>query len=138
VIKLRQILRKDFLVSDPIEYYFLEDLRIGGQMIWGDPGYMLFGKKRHLAKEYVALARAGRWEEARVKWDLLNPIRDFFADIFLWPLMRTGAYAGALGDMKVISGLIGLKAGPMLPPMPLVSGQRKEEIAARLKELGVI
>lgn len=136
-IKLRNILRKDFITSDPFEYFFLEDLRLGGQVCWGELSYILYGKKRHLVREYYDLALQGRWEEARLKWEGLDEVREFYHDIFLWEIARSATYAGALGNIKAWYEAIGLKAGPILPPVAEPSAKRREEIAARLHEIGV-
>ena len=136
-IKLRKILRPDFITADPFEYFFLEDLRLGGQVVWGELSYLLYGKKRPFAKQYYDLALAGRWEEARVKWEQLDEVRELYHDLFLWEIARTATYAGALGNLKAWYEAIGLKAGPILPPVPDISPARKEEIAAKLRAIGV-
>lgn len=136
-IKLRQILPPDFITSDPFEYFFLDDLRVGGQVVWGELSYILYGKKRHLARDYYNLARAGRWEDARTAWEGLHDVREFYHDLFIWEIAKSATYAGALGNIKAWYEAIGLKAGPILPPVAEPSAQRKEEIAARLREIGV-
>lgn len=136
-VKLRNLMRDDFITSDPFEYFFLEDLRLGGQVVWGELSYILYGKKRHLAREYYELARKGRWEEARAKWEGLNDVREFYHDLFIWEISRTATYAGALGNIKAWYEAIGLKAGPVLPPIAETPPARKEEIASRLREIGV-
>lgn len=136
-IKLRSLLRKDFIVSDPFEYFYLDDLRLGGQCVWGELSYMLFGKKRGLARDYINLARAGRWEEARAKWDGLEEVREYYHDLFIWNIAKTATYAGALGNLKAWFEAIGLKAGPVIPPVANLSRERKEEIAAHLRKIGI-
>lgn len=136
-IKLRSLMPPDFITADPFEYFFLDDLRLGGQVVWGELSYILYGKKRHLAREYYELARQGRWEEARPKWEGLSEVRELYHDLFIWEIARTATYAGALGNMKAWYEAIGLKAGPLLPPVADVSPARREEIAARLREIGV-
>jgi 4-hydroxy-tetrahydrodipicolinate synthase len=136
-LKMRRELRKDFIVSDPFEYFYLDDLRDGGQVLWGELSYILYGKKRHLMKDYIALARAGQWEAARAKWAALAPVRQYYEDLFIWDIARTATYASALAAMKTWYEAIGLKAGPILPPVQNVSPQRAQEITARLIELGV-
>jgi len=131
------ILRKDFIVSDPSEYFFLDDLRHGGQLLWGEVSYILYGKKRHLMRAYVDLARAGKWEDAYQKWAELGPVRDFYEDLFLWEIARTATYASALGGLKAWWAAIGLKSGPMLPPVRDLAPDKAEAIKSRLKTLGV-
>ncbi|WP_211662064.1 dihydrodipicolinate synthase family protein [Neomoorella glycerini] len=136
-LKLRRELRDDFIVSEPWERFFLDDLRHGGQVIYGELSYIIYGKKRHLMKEYMDLARAGKWEEAYQKWAELRPVGDLYDDVFLWEIVKTATYASALAMMKTWYEAIGLKAGPMLPPVRDVAPERKEWLRARLKELGV-
>ena len=136
-LKLRRMLRKDFIVSDPSEYFFLDDLRHGGQLLWGEVSYILYGKKRHLMRAYVDLARAGKWEDAYEKWAELGPVREFYEDLFLWEIARTATYASALGGLKAWWEAIGLKSGPMLPPVRDLAPDKAEAIKSRLKTLGV-
>ncbi len=58
-LKLRHIMRDDFVLSDPLEPVFLDDLRRGGQVVFGELSFILYGKKRHLVTEYRALAAQG-------------------------------------------------------------------------------
>jgi 4-hydroxy-tetrahydrodipicolinate synthase len=136
-LKLRRSMRPDFIVSDPSEYFFLDDLRHGGQVVWGELSYILYGRKRHLMREYIDLARAGRWEEAYASWAALAPVRELYEDVFLWEIARTATYAGALGSLKAWYETIGLKAGPMLPPVPDWPRDKAEALAAKLRQLGV-
>jgi 4-hydroxy-tetrahydrodipicolinate synthase len=136
-LKLRRMLRPDFIISDPSEHFFLDDLRHGGQVIWGELSYILFGKKRHLMRAYIDLARAGKWEEAYQKWAELTPARQLFEDIFVWEIVRTATYAGALGSLKVWYEAIGLKAGQMLPPVRNFPPDKAQALVAKLHEIGV-
>ncbi|HTW89064.1 MAG TPA: dihydrodipicolinate synthase family protein [Candidatus Binataceae bacterium] len=136
-LKLRRALRPDFIVSDPSEYFYLDDLRHGGQVIWGELSYILYGKKRHLMRAYMDLARAGKWEEAYQKWAELTPARQLFEDIFIWEIVRTATYAGAIGSLKIWYEAIGLKAGQMLPPVRNFPRDKAEALVAKLHEIGV-
>lgn len=136
-LKIRSLMPDDFITSDPFEYFFLDDLRHGGQVVWGELSYILYGKKRHLAREYYNLAREGRWEEAYEKWNGLAEVREFYHDLFIWEIAKTATYAGALGNIKAWYEAIGLKAGPILPPVPTASPEVKAKIKARLQEIGV-
>lgn len=137
-LKMRRALRKDFIIADPSEYFFCDDLRHGGQVIWGELSYILYGKKRGLMKEYVELARAQQWEAAYQKWSALQPVREFYEDIFIWEIARTGTYASALAALKVWYGAIGLKTGPVLAPVRDIDRLSAERLIARLHDLGVI
>lgn len=136
-IKIRSMMPEGFNTMEPFEYFFLEDLRLGGTCCWGELSFMLYGKKRHLAREYVNLANAGKWEEARVKWDGLHDVREYYNDMFVWDIARTATYASALANIKAWYEAIGLKAGPILPPVADVTPQKKAEIQAKLIELGI-
>jgi 4-hydroxy-tetrahydrodipicolinate synthase len=136
-LKLRRMMRPDFIVSDPSEYFFLDDLRNGGQVIWGELSYILYGKQRHLMRGYMDLARAGKWEQAYQQWSALTPARQLFEDIFIWEIVKTATYAGAIGSLKVWYEAIGLKAGQMLPPVRNFPRDKAEALVAKLHEIGV-
>ena len=82
-LKLRSIIRDDFVLSDPIEAVFVEDLRRGGQVVFGELSYILYGKLRPLINEYRALAADGKWEEAFKVSEQLNGVREFYGEVFL-------------------------------------------------------
>lgn len=136
-IKIRSMMPEGFNTMEPFEYFFLDDLRLGGQVCWGELSYIIYGKKRHLAREYYNLALEGKWEEARVKWDGLNEVRDYYHDLFIWDIAKTATYAGSLANIKAWYEAIGLEAGPILPPVPDVTPEKKERIRSRLVQLGV-
>ena len=137
-LMIRRNMREDFIVSDPSEYWFLDDLRRGGQVVWGELSYILYGKKRHLCMDYIKLAREGKWEEAYKAWEALQDVRTYYADIFLWEIVRTATYASALSNLKAWYEVIGLKAGPVIPPVRQPAPEKKEEIATKLKSMGVV
>ncbi len=136
-LKLRNILRDDFVVSEPMEAWFADDLRRGGQVVFGELSYILYGKKRHLVDEYRALTAAGKFEEAYKVSESLNPVREFYSDVFLWEVVQTYTYASALASMKAWFEEIGLNAGPIRPPVEQCSPELKQRIHSTLKELGV-
>lgn len=136
-LMLRRGLRPDFNVMEPMESFFCDDLRQGGQVLWGELSYILYGKKRHLLREYMTLCHAQKWEEARVKSEALKDVRSYYEDIFIWEIARTGTYASALASLKVWYSAIGLKSGPVLAPVRDISPEKAEAVLAKLKELGV-
>ncbi len=136
-IKIRSLMPQGFNTMEPFEYFFLEDLRLGGQVCWGELSYMLYGKKRHLARDYYNLAMAGKWDEARVKWAGLNDVREYYHELFIWEIARSATYAGSLANIKAWYEAIGLRAGPIRPPVPDVTPQKKEEIKAKLASMGI-
>ncbi|MEL0083516.1 MAG: dihydrodipicolinate synthase family protein [Gammaproteobacteria bacterium] len=136
-LKLRNIMRDDFVLSDPLEPVFLDDLRRGGQVVFGELSYILYGKKRHLVNEYRALAAEGKWEEAYQKSEQLADVRDFYGEVFLWDVVHTFTYASALASMKAWFEEIGLQAGPIRPPVSQCSDELRQRIKTNLKEFGV-
>lgn len=137
-LRLRKMCRDDFIVSDPLEGHWLNDLREGGQVLYGAFHHILYGKKRHLLEEYTSLARAGTWEEAYKKWSQLTPIRDLVDEVMIGPTSKTFTYATTLGNVKAWYEAMGLAAGPLRSPMRQVSAEKKEWIKGRLQDLGVI
>ena len=136
-LRLRRLMRPDFIVMEPSEYWLLDEQRNGGQVLWGELSYMLYGKKRHLVKDYVRLSAEGKHEEARKAWLELDAVRTYYEEEFLWAIAATATYAGALGTLKAWYEAIGLKAGPVIPPVRSPSRERFEQVAAKLRELGV-
>ena len=136
-LKLRSIIRSDFIVADPFESVFCDDLRKGGQTVFGELSYILYGKKRHIVKDYMALSAAGKWEEAYQVSEQLNDIREFYNEVFIWDVVQTFTYASALASMKAWFEEIGLNAGPIRPPVRQCTPELRQTIHTRLKELGV-
>lgn len=137
-LKLRKICRDDFIVSDPLEGHWLNDLRHGGQVLYGAFHHILYGKKRHLLEEYTALARAGKWNEAYAIWESLTPVRDLVDEIMIGPVSATFTYATTLGNVKAWYDAMGLAAGTLRSPMRQVSAEKREWLKGRLQECGVI
>lgn len=136
-LRMRRHMRPDFIVMEPSEYWLLDEQRVGGQVLWGELSYMLYGKKRHLVKNYVRLSAEGKHEEARQAWLGLDGVRTYYEEEFLWTIAATATYAGALGTLKAWYEAIGLKAGPVIPPVRSPSRERFEQVSAKLRELGV-
>ena len=137
-LALRQEVRDDFIVSDPDEYWWLYDLRHGGQVLWGGAAHIIYGKKRPVLEEYTTLAREGKWEEAYKKWEELRPVANILSKAFMQNLSRTASYASSVAAIKAWYEAMGLKAGPMLPPVRNISPEEKEWIKEELKKTGVI
>ena len=137
-IKLRKMMRNDFVVTDPVETYWLDELRQGGQVIYGAFNHIVYGKKRNLLEEYTSLARAGKWEAAYQKRMELEPVRDLLDQVMFIPTFTTFTYATTLGMMKVWYEAIGLAAGPIRPPIRQVSQEKREWLINELKRVGVI
>jgi len=137
-LKLRKICRDDFIVSEPIENHWFNDLRHGGQVMYGGFHHILYGKKRKLLEQYTALARAGHFDEAFELWTELTPVRDLLDEVMLGPISKTFTYATTLGNVKAWYEAMGLAAGVMRSPIRQIAPEQKETIKGRLQELGVI
>lgn len=136
--KLRRDLRPDFFVSEPMEQYFLDDLREGYKFLqWAAFHYTVFGKLRPVIRGYMADAAAGNWPAAEAKWRSLRAASGFIEDMTVWELARTGTYASAFTILKPWYDAIGLKGGHVLAPVEPVSAQRAEWLVGKLRELGI-
>ena len=137
-LSLRKLVPDNFVVSNPDEYAWLHELRHGGQVLWGGFTNIIYGKKREVLHTYTKLAREGKWEEAYPLWESLESVRDLMSKFFGEPLVRTASYATPIGNIKAWYEAMGLKAGPMLPPVRNISPEEKEKIKGELKRVGVI
>lgn len=137
-IFLRKNTPADFIVSDPLEGHWLNDLRAGGQVLYGAFHHILYGKKRHLMEEYTALARAGKWDEAYAIWDSLSEVRALVDEAMIGPVKQTFTYATTLGNVKAWYDAMGLAAGTLRAPMRQVSPAYREQLKGKLQAAGVI
>lgn len=135
-LSLRHRIRNDFIISEPMERFFFDDLREGGQVLWAAFWYLAFGKKRHHMRAYYDLALQGKWEEARASWKALEDIRYFFDDL-AQAIAGTGTYATHLAMMKPWMEAIGFPCGALLPPVRPTSPEKAEWLRGELKALGV-
>ncbi len=137
-LKLRRDLPPDFIVSDPQEELFLQDLKYGAQVLWAEVTYILYGKKRHLMRDYIRKAKAGDWAGAETDWLALRPVANFWDDLVTWEgVYKTKTYAASFAIVKPWYEAIGLKAGPNLPTVHPTPPERVEWLRGRLTELGV-
>ncbi len=137
-ILLRRELRDDFIVSDPIEEFFLDDLRRGGQVLFAEFSYMIYGKKREVLRSYYNKALQGDWDGAWEDWNSLRPIWQVYEDEFMGPLSRTAAYARLIGVMKLWFEFLGLHAGPVTAPVQQLTGEEKERLIGKLQKLDIV
>ena len=137
-VKLRRMCPDDFIVSDPIETHWYNDLRHGGQVMYGAFHHILYGKQRHLLEEYTALARAGEWDAAFAKYTALTPVRELLDEVMLGPLSANFTYATTLGNVKAWCDAMGLAAGPLRSPMREPSREYREWLNGKLVEYGVV
>ena len=137
-LMLRRELRDDFILSDPTEQFFLEDLRLGGQVLFAEFSYIIYGNKREVLRSYVNNARAGRWEQAYEEWASLRPIWNLYESAFMLPLAKTAAYASLISVMKIWAETLGLKGGPMLPPVTDLAPEKREELVSQIQALEIV
>lgn len=137
-VRVRNALRKDLVISEPLEYFVLDDLRVGGQVMWANFCYIAFGKQRANMKAYFDLAVAGDLDAAREKWLLCRPAGAIFEEIMVTWIINTGSYASAIPYMKAWFEMIGLKAGTILPPVEPLSGEGREWLKDKLTNAGII
>ncbi|MEC9341049.1 MAG: dihydrodipicolinate synthase family protein [Pseudomonadota bacterium] len=135
-LTLRRRARDDFIVSEPFETFFFDDMRFGGQVLWAAFWYLAYGNKRHLMRQYYEHALAGEWEQGFAVWQELQPIRHFFEDLAA-DMARTGTYASHIALMKPWMEAIGFPVGPVLPPVREADPQRKAWLVDQLQQLGV-
>jgi 4-hydroxy-tetrahydrodipicolinate synthase len=136
--KLRRDIREDFFISEPMEQYFFEDLRMGGWFVqWAAFHYTVFGKLRAVIREYRELAQQEQWDAAWAKWLSLRPASAFIEDLTVWELSRRGTYASAFAILKPWYDAIGLKGGYTLKPVEDVSAERREWLIGELGRHGI-
>jgi len=137
-VKLREYVGESLVIAEPWERHTLDDYLHGGQVIYGELSYILYGKQRHLMKEYMNLAKKGDFASAYPLSEKLEPVRSLYDEVFIWEVARTFTYASALAYLKVWYETIGLKAGPMLPPVEDISPEKKEWLKGEIKKVGAI
>ena len=136
--RVRNAMRKDLVISEPLEYFVLDDLRVGGQVMWANFCYIAFNKQRDNMKAYFDLAMAGDMDAAREKWLLVRPAGALFEEIMVTWIINTGSYASAIPYMKAWFEMIGLKAGTILPPVKPITDKDREWLQGKLLEPGII
>lgn len=137
-VKLRKICQDDFLVSDPIETHWFNDIRHGGQVMYGAFHHILYGKKRTLLEQYTALARESKWDQAFALYSELSPVRELLDEVMLGPLAGNFTYATTLGNVKAWYDAMGLAAGPLRSPMRQVAPEKREWLTGKMQEYGII
>jgi 4-hydroxy-tetrahydrodipicolinate synthase len=129
---------EDFTVSWPVERHYQRHVESGGQVLWATFFYTVYGKKRHLLEEYVALAEQGRHDEAARLSAQLNDARDIIDQVIGNRVKKLGSYAASIASIKGWFEAVGLPAGPVLPPLAPLSGAEREDLHASLTRAGLI
>lgn len=136
--ELQRVCPDDFIVCYPVERHYLDHVRKGGQVLWATFFLTVYGKQRDLLREYVRLAEEGRYEEARVVSDRLDPARKLIDEVIGNFVKKTGSYARSIARIKVWFEAVGLPGGPVLPPVAQVSAAERDALAQRFHEVGVV
>lgn len=136
-IALRKMVPENFVVSYPDERWWLYDLLNGGKLFWAHFTHIVYGKKRPVFDQYTKLALEGKWKEAYKLWETLEPVRSLQDELFTDVLTKTQSYASAGANIKAWYEAIGLKAGPMIPPVKNLSPEQKERIKQKVKDIGI-
>jgi 4-hydroxy-tetrahydrodipicolinate synthase len=139
-MRLRQVIGDKMLVCEPVENYWLMDILFGGpdggKFIWATIELTLYGRKRHLLKEYTELARKGESAKAFELYKQLAVPRLLQEDQLYWSIFQKGLYS--IAGVKYWFELLGFKAGPVLPPQKGLTEAEKDEIRQTLEADGVI
>jgi len=139
-MRLRREVGDKLLVCEPIENYWLMDILFGGpqggRYLWATLELTLYGKKRHLLKEYTELARKGEVAKAFELYKQLEPARQLQEDQLFWALPQKGVYT--IAGIKYWFELLGFKAGPVLPPQKNLSDPEKQQIRQLLTAGGIV
>lgn len=137
-LKLRRDIRSDFFISDPPEYNYYEDLRLGYPISsWAAFHYTVYGKKRANIKDYIKEAAAGNWAAVHQKWEALRPVNNFVDELTIWEVAKSFTYASAFSILKPWYDNIGLIGGHTLAPIADVSAERRAWLKDKMTDLGI-
>ncbi len=118
-IALRRVVGDQLVISEPIERHWVHDqAHFGGQVIFGELSLMLYGKARETIHQYSQLVRDGDLTKAIALSDTLEPARDVYEEILMGRILKSSSYAASITYLKAWFELIGLRAGPVRPPIP--------------------
>lgn len=139
-IALRRRVGDRLAISEPIERYWAYDAALfGGRVLFGELSLLLYGKWRTQLREYTDRALAGDLEGALPAAAKLDPVRQIWDDVLVRRIAATGSYAAAMPYIKAWFEMVGLRAGPVRPPVtPRLSGAEREQLEQKLTAAGVI
>ncbi|MGK2943053.1 MAG: dihydrodipicolinate synthase family protein [Immundisolibacter sp.] len=137
-IALRKQCGDRIVVTEPMESFYLWDAIVhGGQCLFGTCEYVMFGRKRETLVKYMALADAGKFDQALPLYRELEPLRDLMNNAFVWNIVRKNQYS--LAPIKYWFELLGFRMGPCRPPLPAFADEEmKTAIRDTLISTGVI
>jgi 4-hydroxy-tetrahydrodipicolinate synthase len=137
---LRRLVGDALVVSEPNERLWVYDRALfGGRVLFGELSLLLYGKRRDELARYTALAAAGNLAEAVELSAALDPVRAVYEDVLISRIVQTGSYVGAMPHLKAWFELVGLRAGPVRPPVrATISGAERDDLQRRLEAAGVL
>ncbi|MGQ0482387.1 MAG: dihydrodipicolinate synthase family protein [Pseudonocardia sp.] len=137
---LRRLVGDRMVISEPMERTWVYDLaHHGGQVIFGELSLMLYGKVRDTIHQYAQLARDGDLTKAIALSETLNPARDIYERVLMGQIVKSTSYASSITYLKAWFELVGLKAGPVRPPIPArLPAAELDEMQGQLADAGVI
>jgi 4-hydroxy-tetrahydrodipicolinate synthase len=137
---LRRRVGDALVVSEPNERLWVYDRALfGGQLLFGELSLLLYGKRREELAHYTALAAAGNLDEAVTVSAGLDPVRSVYEEVLISRIVQTGSYVGAMPYLKAWFELVGLRAGPVRPPVrATISPAERADLEGRLQEAGVL
>ena len=136
--KLMGTCPEGFTVSWPVERYYLDHLKNGGQVMWATFFYTVYGKKRDVLKRYTELAGEGRHDEAAALSAQLDAARDVIDRVIGNRVKKLGSYASSIAAVKAWFEAVGLPGGPVLPPLAQLTDAERSELHADLASAGLI
>lgn len=139
-IALRRRIGDQLVISEPNERYWAYDAALfGGRVLYGELSLLLYGKWRTELHEYSDRALAGDLAGALPTAAKLDPVRQIYDDVLIGRIVATGSYVAAMPYIKAWFEMLGLRAGPVRPPVtPRLSGAERESLEQRLRAAGVL
>lgn len=139
-IALRRRVGEQLVISEPNERYWAYDAALfGGRVLYGELSLLLYGKWREALRGYSDRALAGDLAGALPLAGELDPVRQVYDDVLIGRIAATGSYVAAMPYIKAWFEMVGLRAGPVRPPVtPRLSGAERDLLQQRLTAAGVI
>jgi 4-hydroxy-tetrahydrodipicolinate synthase len=139
-IELRRLVGDSLVISEPNERLWVYDRALfGGRVLFGELSLLLYGKRREELPQYTTLAEAGRLDEAVTAAAKLDAVRGLYEQILISRIARTGSYVGAMPYLKAWFELVGLRMGPVRPPVrATISGDERADLEQQLQAAGVL
>lgn len=139
-IALRRRVGDQLVISEPNERYWAYDAALfGGRVLYGELSLLLYGKWRQELHTYSELALAGDLAGALPLAAELDCVRQIYDEVLIGRIAATGSYVAAMPYIKAWFEMLGLRAGPVRPPVTTrLSGPEREQLAQKLTNAGVL